>query len=209
MLIAMHFQSKIRFKLSASSPPRLWNTRAPGTTISVILGALLVSCSSAIPRNIGPPTATPRPQSELANTPAQKLPVLARFTVNDRLIELEVARTSRQKALGLMHRTALADDRGMVFIFEHPQPVQFWMKNVRIPLDIIFLRDGQVKAIAPSVPPCTIEPCPTYRSKTVVDQVLELGGGQVAELGLKVGDRIKVEFLRSPSSLHSNFFEQS
>jgi hypothetical protein len=99
--------------------------------------------------------------------------------------------------MGLMYRTTLADDRGMLFPFEPPQPVSFWMKNVRIPLDMIFLRDGEVKAIAASVPPCTAEPCPTYGPPTAVNQVIELRGGRAAELGLKVGDRVKIKFLDS------------
>ncbi|MDY7014675.1 MAG: DUF192 domain-containing protein, partial [Cyanobacteriota bacterium] len=109
-------------------------------------------------------------------------------------IELEVTQTPQQQALGLMFRDRLPDNRGMLFVFEPAQPVGFWMKNVKIPLDMIFLRDGIVRAIA-SVPPCTSDPCPTYGPEEPIDQVIELRGGRAAELGLKEGDRAIVNFL--------------
>ena len=83
----------------------------------------------------------------------------------------------------------------MLFKFKSPQKVSFWMKNCQISLDMIFLRDGVVKAIELSAPPCTADPCPTYGPDTAVDQVIELRGGRAAELDVKVGDRIEIEFL--------------
>jgi hypothetical protein len=74
------------------------------------------------------------------------------------------------------------------------------MKNTRIPLDMIFLRDGKVQAIASAVPPCNTTTCPTYGPNSVIDQVIELRGGLATEVGLKVGDRVKIKFLNSHSS---------
>jgi len=127
----------------------------------------------------------------------QNLSVGARATIGNQVIELEVARTSASQALGLMFRETLADDRGMLFPFNPPQPVRFWMKNVSFPLDMIFLRQGEIRAIAPNVPPCDRTPCPTYGPDVLVDQVIELRGNRAADLGLKVGDDIIVEFLPS------------
>jgi uncharacterized membrane protein (UPF0127 family) len=127
----------------------------------------------------------------------QMLPISAQAQMAGQRIMLEVARTPQQQAMGLMYRTSLAPDRGMLFSFDPPQPVSFWMKNTIIPLDMVFLRDGEVKAIAVNVPPCTTTPCPTYgpQSEVLIDQVIELRGGRAAELGLKVGDRVIVKFL--------------
>lgn len=153
--------------------------------VGIMLGILLISCDAIS-------TATP----EVATNVEQSLPISAQAQIGDRLISLEVASTRQQQATGLMGRTSLADDRGMLFEFKPPQSVSFWMKNVRIPLDMIFLRDGKVKAIAASVPPCTAEPCPTYGpSDTTIDRVIELRGGRAAELGLKVGETVKIKFL--------------
>ena len=160
-----------------------------------MLGVWLVGCSSPTPAIS--PTATPSPQVEVPVNLGQTLPISAQSVIAGRVIELEVARTQQQQAIGLMYRTTLADNRGMLFPFEPPQTVNFWMQNVRIPLDMIFLRDGKVEAIAISVPPCTTQPCPTYGPETVVNQVIELRGGRAAELGLKVGEQVKIKFLDS------------
>jgi uncharacterized protein len=163
--------------------------------VSLGLGLLLMGCS--------PPTAT-TPDSSTDSSPVmqtnptvgQTLPITAQTTIAGKLIQLEVARTPQEQATGLMGRTSLADDRGMLFLFSPPRPTQFWMKNTLINLDMIFIRNGIVKAIAANVPPCKADPCPTYGSMgEVIDQVIELRGGRSAELGLKVGDRVPVQFL--------------
>ncbi len=123
------------------------------------------------------------------------LPITAQAQMAGQRFSLEVTRTPQEQAMGLMYRTSLADDRGMLFSFVPPRPVSFWMKNTKIPLDMVFLRNGEVKAIAANVPPCTAEPCPSYGPQIPIDQVIELRGGRAAELGLKVGDRVSVEFL--------------
>lgn len=98
-----------------------------------------------------------------------------RFTV-------EVARTSEQQARGLMHRTSLAADRGMLFPFANPKYASFWMKNTFIPLDIIFIRsDGSVDRIAENTIPESLEP---VVSGGEVAAVLELAGGTAARLGI-------------------------
>lgn len=138
--------------------------------------------------------------STLAETPpsAQKLPVTAQFSVKGNTIGLEVARTPEEQSTGLMYRTTLADNRGMLFPLQSPQKVMLWMKNTLIPLDIIFLQNGQVKGIQANVPPCTSDPCPTYGSETPINQMIELPSGRAAELGLKVGDRLNIVFLDKP-----------
>lgn len=126
---------------------------------------------------------------------SQNLPISAKAQINNHSIKLEVAKTAGQQDIGLMYRTSLADDKGMLFEFKSAQKVSFWMKNCKISLDMIFLRDGVVEAIQLSAPPCTADPCPAYGPDTAVDRVIELRGGQATELGVKVGDRIEIEFL--------------
>jgi uncharacterized protein len=126
---------------------------------------------------------------------AQALPVGATVVLGGETIQLEVTRTVEEQAMGLMYRTSLADDRGMLFSFSPARPVQFWMKNVVISLDMVFLHEGAIVGIAADVPPCRSEPCPTYSPgfDRVVDQVIELRGGRAAELGLAVGDRVLLQ----------------
>jgi uncharacterized membrane protein (UPF0127 family) len=120
----------------------------------------------------------------------QLLPVAVNTTIGGSALGLEVARTPQEQAIGLMYRTEIPDDRGMLFPIEPARNVRFWMKNVFLELDMIFVREGVVQAIIPNVPPCLTENCPNYGPDVPVDGVIELRGGRAAELRLKVGDRI-------------------
>ncbi|QHU99537.1 DUF192 domain-containing protein [Synechocystis sp. CACIAM 05] len=131
---------------------------------------------------------------------AESLPLTAKVTVGSETILLEVATTPAQQAQGLMFRTELAGDRGMLFTFPEPRIARFWMKNTLIPLDMIFLRDGQIKQIIANVPPCKADPCPNYGPlNQEVNQVLELGAGRAQQLGLEI-DQV-LEFLPLSNSL--------
>lgn len=145
------------------------------------------------------PSATMTAQ-QVPNT-GQMLDISAQVIISNQVIQLEVAQTPDQMATGLMFRTELAADRGMLFKFDSPRFARFWMKNVSIPLDMVFLKDGEVVAIAADVPPCNTATCPTYGPDAMVDQVLELRGGRAAELGLQEGDRLTIEYLEQSSDL--------
>jgi uncharacterized membrane protein (UPF0127 family) len=165
------------------------------TLLGIGISILLLGCSPTLPMKNTGATGISGNQSATATTSGQMLPVSAKVQIADRSVELEVAKTVEQQDIGLMYRTSLPDNRGMLFEFQSAQRVSFWMKNCKIPLDMIFLQNGVVEAIEVSAPPCTTDPCPTYGPDTTVDQVIELRGGRAAELGVKVGDRIKIEFL--------------
>jgi uncharacterized protein len=139
------------------------------------------------------PTVTPTPENL-----GQVLPITARAIMGGKSINLEVANTPEEQALGLMYRRELADDRGMLFPFAEPTMARFWMKNCLISLDLVFLRGNQIKYITENAPPCQKEPCPTYGPSSFVDRVIELRGGRARELGLKKGDFIGLKFLDSP-----------
>lgn len=126
------------------------------------------------------------------------LPITAQLQIDTETIDLEVAATPQQQQQGLMYRTELAQNRGMLFIFNPPRVAQFWMKNTLIPLDMIFLKDGRVKAVIDNVPPCRLDPCETYGPVTPVDQVIELAAGRAKSLGIQQGDRLKIVPLTSP-----------
>lgn len=168
--------------------------------LSVGLSILLLGCadqpSSTSAADLSTEETTEAAETVTAsNEGGQMLPVTAQVDVNGEVIQLEVAETQQQQAMGFMYRSEIPDDRGMLFPFSPPRRVSFWMKNVRVPLDMVFLRDGQVVAIAADVPPCTSDPCPTYGPPAVIDTVMELRGGRAAELGLQAGDAIAVEFV--------------
>ena len=105
-----------------------------------------------------------------------------RFTV-------EVARTPEEQSYGLMNRASLAPDRGMIFPYDPPQFVSFWMKNTLIALDIIFIAPGgRILNIAANTTPLSLDPVP---SAGPIEAVLELSGGRAAELGIEPGDQVE------------------
>ena len=100
---------------------------------------------------------------------------------------VEVAATPDQQERGLMFRQSLAGDRGMIFPYEPPQEVAFWMKNTLIPLDIVFVGvDGKIVRIT-KAQAMDLTPLP---SGAPVIGVLEIRSGRAEELGIKEGDKV-------------------
>jgi len=107
--------------------------------------------------------------------------------------EVELAETVTAQADGLKHRDYLAADTGMLFIFPEEQQPDFWMKDVLIPLDIIWIdADQKVVSINENVQPCQIENCPTIKPTEKIRYVLEVNGGATRDLGLETGDHLKL-----------------
>jgi hypothetical protein len=104
-----------------------------------------------------------------------------RFTV-------EVAATEDEQAYGLMNRTRVGPNEGMVFPFRPARPASFWMKNTLVPLDMVFVRgDGSVARIAAMTKPLSLEPVGVSEP---VAAVLEIAGGRAAELGIGTDARV-------------------
>ncbi len=106
------------------------------------------------------------------------------------VIMAELATTAEERARGLMFRPTLEQNRGMLFTFAEPQQWSFWMKNTRIPLDIIWM-DGRKKIvhIARRVPTCsrTDDGCPQYQPNENALYVLELAAGSADAFKLERG----------------------
>ncbi|MBD2440801.1 DUF192 domain-containing protein [Nostoc sp. FACHB-110] len=164
--------------------------------LPMVLSLLLMGCSTQ---------TTANPTVDTANTPVQavqnlgqNLPIAAKAIVpNGTTIDLEVAVTPEQQQKGLMYRPALPNNRGMLFKFPTAQPVQFWMKNVPVALDMVFLQNGVVQYVQAAAPPCANEPCPTYGPNVPIDTVIELRSGRASELKLQPGDKVKIKFLNT------------
>jgi uncharacterized membrane protein (UPF0127 family) len=137
-------------------------------------------------------TVSPDDPSPSVSGSPQSLPLIANIKVGQNVVLLEVARTSQQQDTGLMFRTELAPDRGMVFPLEPARPASLWMKDTLVPLDMVFIRNGTIVKIDANVPPCVADPCPSFTSPGVVDQVIELRSGRAAELGLAEGQELLV-----------------
>lgn len=110
-------------------------------------------------------------------------------SVGEKAIMIEIAETPEDKMRGLMFRTSLDDDKGMLFPYGDPQEITMWMKNTSIPLDMVFIRaDGTVHRIEARTEPMSER---IIGSQGKVSAVLELAGGAAERLGLKANDKVR------------------
>ena len=101
---------------------------------------------------------------------------------------IELATTPAERELGLMYRRALPGDTGMLFLYDHPQPLTMWMRNTFIPLDMVFIgANGKVHRIESRTEPFSTQ---IISSEGAVQGVLELNAGTAATIGLKAGDEV-------------------
>lgn len=119
---------------------------------------------------------------------AATVAVTIRSAGGTHVFRVEMARTPMEQSRGLMYRTELAPDGGMLFPFDPPRPAAFWMKNTYIPLDMIFIgEDSRIARIAANTTPYSLEP---VESGVPVIAVLEIAGGRAEASGLAVGDKV-------------------
>jgi len=119
---------------------------------------------------------------------ASTVPLTISTASNKHSFRVEVARSEIQQERGLMFRSHLAPDAGMIFPMDPPRMASFWMKNTIIPLDMIFIRaDGSIARIAAQTVPYSLAP---VSSGEPVAAVLEIAGGRAAELGINEDDKV-------------------
>jgi uncharacterized protein len=107
-----------------------------------------------------------------------------------RTIRVEEAFDNVNLLRGLMFRTSLAPERGMLFVYPHPDHYQAVMYQVLIPLDIIWMDSGRrIVQIDENAPPCKTQAskCQKYGGPKLVTYSLEIGGGLAKKYGLQVG----------------------
>ncbi len=105
---------------------------------------------------------------------------------------VELATNTAERAVGLMYRKELPEGRGMLFDFHDEQPVQFWMHNTYISLDMIFIaNDGRVVRVAENAKPMSDDLIPSGRP---VRAVLEVIAGTARKFGIVAGDRVTGSF---------------
>lgn len=141
--------------------------------VMVVLGGSALKGGAVQAANLGP---------TLETVEIQTAGGVRRFTV-------EVMANEIDRQRGLMFRTSLPDNQGMLFDFEVPRIVAMWMKNTLIPLDMLFIdKEGQIVRIEENAAPQTLTPRPSGKP---VLAVLELGGGVAAKHGIRPGDRVR------------------
>ena len=119
----------------------------------------------------------------------EKSSLVIETSAGPRHFDVELARTPAQEEQGLMYREHLDPDAGMLFVFDDTEPRSFWMKNTLIPLDMLFIAaDGRIVDIHERAIPLSEDIIP---SQVPARAVLELNGGTVTRLGIKVGDLVR------------------
>lgn len=127
-------------------------------------------------------------------SPTEKVSDVASQTItlsSGRQIVAEVMILEKDMMRGMQFRDAMPPDRGMLFVHRRPGRYTYWMHQVKVPLDIIWLdRDKRVVEISANTPPCTAKEatgCPTYGGHAVARFVLELNGGLAQQYDIRVG----------------------
>ena len=152
------------------------------------LGALLVAATSALAQSEVPPgletpaatepQASQLPVSTIVNSLGERIPV-----------QVEIADTDAERQTGLWGRPTLAEDAGMLFVFDQEQPLSFWMKDTLIPLSIAYISaEGRIVDIQ-DMPPLDETPHP---SAEPAQYALEVNQGFFAERGVAVGDTVEL-----------------
>ena len=149
---------------------------------------LLAACS---PQGTGEATPTP-PAAQPSVHPESGLEVIP-LTISQDGVEhtfrVEVARSDAEWSRGLMFRTEMGPDEGMIFVGRPGQDASFWMRNTVIPLDIIFIgTDNRILNYYPMTTPYSLDSLP---SRGLTNAILELNGGRLEELGLGEGASVE------------------
>ena len=146
--------------------------------LGVLAACLCTVMGQAAPVEINPPL------------PTGTLVIADRVTVT-----VELARSAHEKVRGLSGRPALKPGHGMLFVYEQPQPIGIWMKDMRFSLDILWIRDGRIVHMEKNAPP--LVPSGPERVYTATGElVLEAPAGFVEQQKIRVGDRVKIDLTK-------------
>ena len=151
----------------------------------LLVVALLAACSTQGDR--------PRPESSGEAEPPPEGTVIIEAEDGTVEVAVQIADTPEEQTRGLMGRTELDADAGMVFLVEEPLLTSFWMKDTLIPLSIAFWdQKGRIHTIL-NMDPCSTDSCPSYFPSQPWSGALEVNQGFFTDRGVKIGDRARVE----------------
>ena len=171
--------------------------------LALVFGLLAVTaaCGNAATSTTRPPTSTPEtaPTAVINATVAQTMePVALEPVVRVGGLEfpVEVAADSEKRIRGLSGRRSLDAQTGMLFVFENEERFRFWMREMEITLDIVWIGSNcRVVDVSENVPfPDSTTPLrdlPRYSPESPSKYVLEINGGEAADLGLGIGDPVE------------------
>jgi uncharacterized protein len=118
-------------------------------------------------------------------------------TIGNHSFKVTVASSQKEKEIGLSETKSLSQDQGMIFIFEKPDYYSFWMKNMKFPIDIIYINNDKIVTIKNNAQPPknNTENLTIYTPTEPADKVLEIQAGFSQKYNFKNGDSLKYENL--------------
>ncbi len=202
-----------RLKARLSQPPWPVITIVASVLVSLVTAGIFftvlkhqrsggLAARPAVTRPVSPPPVKPSPPAPTPGNcpppaPTPRAPTVGCLMVGGNLVRIEYARTPAEQARGLSQRDRLDADAGMYFVFPDQDTRAFWMTDTRIPLDLIWVRDGRVIGATENVRPepgVADDRLRRYPSPGPVDAVLEMNAGWAAARGVAAGDTVSPVF---------------
>jgi uncharacterized protein len=131
-------------------------------------------------------------KGELSSLLPKSTPPSPTASIDGHTFKVEVVKSEKDKEIGLTKYSSLSDDKGMDFPFDSEGIYPFWMKNMKFPIDILFIDKNKIVDIKESLPPAdpNQQNIPTYAPSHVVDNALEISAGLSEKYKFKVGDSV-------------------
>lgn len=119
-------------------------------------------------------------------------------TINNQKFELLVAKSAKEKEVGLSEKTSLPENTGMLFVFDNPDYYAFWMKKMKFAVDILYINKNRIVTMYQNVqPPKSEEEIPPIiKPDEPANMVLEINAGLSEKYKFKKGDEVKIENLQ-------------
>ncbi len=120
----------------------------------------------------------------------------SKVTIGNHTFSVSVVKSQKDQEIGLSGRNSIADTQGMLFLFTKPDYYTFWMRDMKFPLDIVFIRNNKIVTIFQNTPKPqdnqNVYSLPLYKPIQFADMVLEMNAGLTQKDTIKIGDTVKI-----------------
>ncbi|MBI5122742.1 DUF192 domain-containing protein [Candidatus Roizmanbacteria bacterium] len=130
---------------------------------------------------------------QFGNKTSSKMKTTSQITINKNVFDVEIVKSDKDKQIGLTKYPSIATNQGMLFIFDQPGFYSFWMKNMKFPIDLIFIHNDTVDFIVENAAPSKDDNPPSYTPDSSSDKVLEINSGLIKKYNIKKGDKTNLK----------------
>lgn len=119
-----------------------------------------------------------------------------KVTISNKTFNVFVAKSDIEKQIGLSSKKEISENQGMLFLFDKPDFYAFWMKEMKFPIDIVYIENNKVTSIISNVkPPTNPGNLPIYKPQKKADMVIEINAGLATKYNFHEGSSVKIENL--------------